>query len=272
MSEAYSTIAIERRGPHLAITLNRPEKRNAINRLMHDEFDAALDEAELDRDVHAVLVRAAGPVFSAGHDLEEIAAQREAEAGGRAGPSRPQVMPRHWYFKKPLIAAVHSYVGPAAIELLASFDFIIATEDTRFSMEQLRFNPVSPHSGYVPLFFCFPMRVMEKLWLMGGWMDAEQALQFQFVQRVVPADQLATESQRWLEQLTLIPTEYFMTAKQGLRRTYELLGLSWLQGLRNPPLQPSEERVRFEAMIAEKGMKEALRIRNQGLDPEVSRV
>lgn len=271
-SRPPSTIAVERRGPRAVITLDRPEKRNAINRLMYEELDAALDDAEVDPDVRVVLVRGAGPVFCAGHDIDEIAAQHRAPADSAREPSGPLTMPRAWYFRKPLIAAVHGFVGPEAMALLASFDFVVASEGTRFSMEQLRFNPVRPHSGYVALYLHFPMRVMEQLFLLGGWMDAERARELDFVQRVVPAEELEAEAGRWCDYLARIPIEHFTTAKQGMRRTYEQLGISWLQAIRNPPLQPTEDRTRFEQTARERGMKEALRLRSEGMDPGIARV
>lgn len=272
MSEPLETLLITRRGPVLEVLLNRPDKRNAISERMHQEFDQVLDDAEADPAVKVVLVQGAGTVFSAGHDIQEMARLREAEADPYGSPSQARTMPRAWYFRKPLIGAVHGFVGPAAIELLTSFDFVLAAAGTRFSMEQLQYNPVVPHSGYVALFFQLPMRVMEKLWLMGGWMDAEEAHQFQFVQRVVAPELLSEEANRWADQMARVPMDYFMPAKAGLRRTYEMLGLSWMQAMRNPPLDPSPERAEFERLVSEVGMKAALRQREEGTDPDVTRV
>src|SRR4029079_12437266 len=102
----------------------------------------------------------------------------------------------------------------------------IAAEGTRFGNEIFRGAPV--HTDWMPLFMQLPMRVIEKMWLMGGWMDADQALQFQLVQRVLPEGEVVAEARKWAQQAALIPTLSFQHAKDQIRRAYEILGLAQL--------------------------------------------
>jgi enoyl-CoA hydratase/carnithine racemase len=189
----FNTLAIVQTEAVTEIVFNRPNARNAISHEMQAEIDVALDEAEIDPTVRAVVLRGEGVLFSAGHDLKEQSAGKSFPAltFPHASPSVHPKFPRAWYFRKPLIGAVHNYVGPYAFALAGCCDFNIAAVGTKFSCEV--FKGTYPDIGWLPLYIQLPMRVIEKLWLMGGWMDAEQALQFQFVQRVVLEDQVWTE-------------------------------------------------------------------------------
>lgn len=261
----------------LELVLNRVDARNAINHPLHDAIDAALDEAELDADVRAVLIRAAGPVFSAGHDLKEMYDPNyhgplfPNEGFPVQTPSRGRLVERAWYFRKPLICAVHGYVGPGATALVCCADFNIAADGTRFGFEIFRKGGHAPGYYWLPLYVQLPLRVIEKLFLMGGWLDAREALQFQLVQRVVPNAELIGEARRWAEQAARIPSERFGHAKDEIRRSFELLGLSSLHAAvaRQTPPRTGP---RIETLADTAGMAAALSFRDEGIDDDVSRV
>src|SRR5215468_2165751 len=175
MKKDFETLAVIQSDGVVQLVLNRPSSRNAMTHEMKAELDAALDEAEIDSGVTAVVLRGEGPVFSAGHDLKQQFGGKpfQARTFPHASPSVHPKLPRAWYFRKPLIGAVHSYVGASAIALVACCDFNIAATGTRFSCDV--FKGTYPDVEWLPLYVQLPMRVIEKLWLMGGWMDAEQA-------------------------------------------------------------------------------------------------
>ena len=277
MKSDFGTLAVTQEDGVVQVILNRPEARNAISHRMQAEIDIALDEAEIDPEVKAVVLRGEGVIFSAGHDLKEQAAGKSFPAltFPHASPSISPRLPRAWYFRKPLIGAVHGYVGPYAIALVACCDFNIAAEHTRFSCEVFRSS--YPDVGWLPLYVQLPMRVIEKLWLMGGWMDAEQALQFQFVQRVLPPEDVTAEALRWAHQAAQIPTESFAHSKEKIRRSVELLGLSALPSVLDrfgppPERQPESGPAQFGDVLAEQGLREAVRRRDEKFDPGISRV
>ena len=256
------------------LVLNRPEARNAISHEMMAELDAALDAAELDDDVLAVVLRGEGKLFSAGHDLKEQGTTPfHMEVFPNASPSVPPTLPRPWYFRKPLIGAVHGYVGPYAFALVACCDFNIAADGTRFSCEVFRGS--SPGVEWLPLYFQLPMRVIEKLWLMGGWMDAAQALQFQFVQRVVPEGDVVDEATRWARHAAQINPAGFMRGKDRIRRSIEAIGLNALAPVlaQHPDAMPVDRRrSELSSSIEEKGLQETMRSRREGVDPEITKV
>lgn len=269
----FNTLLIVENEGIVQIILNRPDRRNAITHEMQAEIDTALDEAELDDEVKAVVLRGAGLAFSAGHDLaEELAGNSfPAKTFPWARPSIGPALPRPWYFRKPLIGAVHGYVGPYAFALVACCDFNIAADNTRFGCEI--FQGQYPDLAWLPLYLQLPFRVIEKLFLMGGWLDAEKALQFQFVQRVLPEDEVVAEALRWANQASMASPSEFAFSKERIRRSVELMGLSSLPSALTaygPPHVPGG--FDLGATIAEHGLKEALKIRDKFIDPEISRV
>jgi enoyl-CoA hydratase len=271
----FNTLEIIQTDGIVQLVLDRPEARNAISHEMQAEIDVALDHAEVDPDVRVVVLRGAGALFSAGHDLKEQMAGKSFPAltFPHSQPSVHPKFPRAWYFRKPLIGAVHNYVGPYAFALVGCCDFNIAAVGTRFSCEV--FKGTYPDIGWLPLYVQLPMRVIEKLWLMGGWMDAEQALQFQFVQRVVATDEVLDEAMRWARQVSHISTRRFSHSKDKIRRSIELLGLSSLHTVLDAhATQPDDNDGGFDfgAAVIEKGLAEAVRLRDAPFDPEVSKV
>jgi enoyl-CoA hydratase len=279
MKTDFNTLAVTVDDGIAQVVLNRPDKRNAISHEMMAELDVTLDEAELDGEVLAVVLRGEGGIFSAGHDLKEHNAGQpfHLRTFPHAHPSVRPALPRAWYFRKPLIGAVHGYVGPYAFALVACCDFNIAAEGTRFSCEV--FKGSYPDVEWLPLYLQLPMRVIEKLWLVGGWMDAEQALQFQLVQRVLPTEEVVAEALRWADHAARIPSDRFAHGKDKIRRSIELLGLSDLPSVldRHPDsvaltAAPDRRSAEFAASIDEKGLSEAVRARNADIDPSVTKV
>jgi enoyl-CoA hydratase/carnithine racemase len=276
MRADFNTLAVVESNGVVQLVLNRPEVRNAFSHEMMTELDIALDEAEIDPDVGAVVLRGEGKLFSAGHDLKEHNSGNpfHLRTFPHASPSVRPALPRAWYFRKPLIGALHSYVGPYAIALVACCDFNIAATGTRFSCEV--FTGTYPDIEWLPLYLQLPMRVIEKLWLVGGWMDAEQALQFQLVQRVVPEDEVLDEALRWAQHAARVPSDRFAHGKDKIRRSIELLGLDALPSVldRHPSaVAPADRRgEEFASSIKEKGLQETMRDRNAGIDPAITKV
>jgi len=273
MKTDYEHLTVSIDGGIVDVVLNRPEKRNALTFQMQADFDNILKEAMVDDDAKVVMLRGAGKVFCAGHDLMQ-AADNYIGTGNfiAVDPYAPPSLRRAWYFTKPLIAGVHGFVGPRASLILGNFDFIIAAEGTRFSFEQTRQS--ARGVGGEPLFLQIPMRVLKKLMMMGGWFDADQAHEWDLVQRVVPLEQVEKETRRWAEQLTLIPSEYIQLAKMSIHRQYELMGLVNMVAVQNKLVghPPTAENQAWWKETAGEGLKASLATRNEGFDDDVARV
>src|ERR1700754_3853989 len=138
---AFTTIIVETLGPVLRLTLNRPERTNALNQAMLGEINQALDSAERDPSVRAVIVRGAGAAFSSGFDLKE---QMERRPQG-VEQWRPvlrkdfDTVMRFWHFPRPTIAAVRGPCLAGACELALACDMTIASDDAFFGEPELKF-------------------------------------------------------------------------------------------------------------------------------------
>ena len=272
MRTEFETLLVKVDGPVCEVVLNRPQARNAWNAQMHQDFDEVLNEATDDSAIKVMTLRGAGKIFSAGHDLKEVA-QGYSTIGKPSGwdPHRSPQLHRAWYFHKPIIAGVHEYVGPVANTTLACCDFVIAAEGTRFSYEQTRRGGGNIVTSPMPLLL--PMRVWKKLYMMGGWMDAQQALSLHLVQRVVPRDQLDAEVRRWADQIALIPTRQVQVAKEGIHRQYELMGLANMALVQNQISgHGSAEDMGWFQEVIDKGLKAALKERDAEFDQDVAKI
>jgi enoyl-CoA hydratase len=275
---SFTCLETRRSGSTLIVTFNRPDQRNAINYVMEQEFYDALRIAQDDTSIACVVLTGAGSMFSSGHDFKQAAEEWEIDGptiDGQPWMRSPKLLPS-WYFEKPLIAAVHGYAGPHANAILLTCDFVIAATGTRFGFEQARIG-VGPIFGtYVLMYFHFPMRVIEKLWLAGGWMDAEQAHQLHYVQRIVDLDDLEAEALRWADQLCLLEESDFRDAKRGIRKIYEDMGIERMQRVGYEPYVGSEGNQNsykeFFELHASKGMAAAKAYRDQNIDETITQI
>ena len=186
-----SLVLYERHDAVASLTLNRPDKLNAVTAGMLDELEAALDRAEADDDVRVVILNGAGRAFSAGFDLGgEAALEGESKADHmRRELTRDfDAIMRFWDFPKPVIAAVHGYCLGSSMEISAVCDITIASEDCKFGAPEVQFG-----SGIVCMIL--PWIVGQKnareLLLVGSKdLSAERARSMGLVNHVVPADQL----------------------------------------------------------------------------------
>jgi enoyl-CoA hydratase/carnithine racemase len=188
----FEHVTFERDGEVAVLSLNRPEKRNALSLAMMRELDAALCAAGDDGDVRAVIVRANGPAFSAGHDLSELTDRDEA-AYRSIFDACVELMTRIITIPQPVIAEVDRVATAAGCQLVAACDLAVASEIATFATPGVR----------IGLFCSTPMvalsraigrkRAMEML-LTGAPVDASTALSWGLVNLVVPSERLHDET------------------------------------------------------------------------------
>jgi enoyl-CoA hydratase/carnithine racemase len=190
--QTQTEIKIGREGEIAVITMNRPEKRNALSLQMMRELDAALAAVALDSDVRAVVLRGEGPAFCAGHDLRELV-DRDADAYHVIFEACVDLMARIMAIPQPVIAEVAKVATAAGCQLAAACDLAVASSEATFATPGVR----------IGLFCSTPMvaltraigrkRAMEML-LTGETIDAPTALAWGLVNRVVAPDRLHEES------------------------------------------------------------------------------
>ncbi|SEK56514.1 Enoyl-CoA hydratase/carnithine racemase [Bosea lupini] len=204
------------------LTLNRPEARNPLSEAMLAALAETLAAIANDRSIRAVVLAAAGPVFSAGHDLKEMSARRAdpdrgrayfADILGRCSGAMQQITA----LPQPVIAAVEGTATAAGCQLVASCDLAVAGEAARFCTPGV----------HIGLFCSTPMvalsrnlsakHAMEML-LLGEMVPAQEAARMGLVNRVVPAGEALDEARRLA---AVIASKSAATVKVGKRAFYE---------------------------------------------------
>ncbi len=175
-------------GPSARLTLNRPERRNALSLALMREVVAALEAAAAMPEVRVVVIDGAGPVFSAGHDLGEMVG-RDAAFYAELFDVCTVMMETIQRVPQPVIAQVHGVATAAGCQLVAACDLAVATDGARFATPGVKIGlfcstPMVPISRAVGR-----KRAMEML-LTGAMVDAATAADWGLVNRAVPADQL----------------------------------------------------------------------------------
>jgi enoyl-CoA hydratase/carnithine racemase len=202
------------------LTLNHPERRNALSRAMLEALKAHLDRIATQPEVRAVIIRAVGPAFSAGHDLRELVDGREEDYAALFTLCT-DVMEAIRNLPKPVIAQVHAVATAAGCQLAASCDLVVASEDATFATPGVRIGLFCTTPGVALARAVGPKKAMEML-LTGRPITAEEAERAGLVNRVVPADGLA-EATMTLAQEIIAASAY--TLGLGKRAFYEQLPL-----------------------------------------------
>jgi enoyl-CoA hydratase len=222
---AYDTILYEARGPIALITLNRPERLNAMSALMLRELQAAMDAAEASEAARAIVLTGAGNGFCSGFDLKE---QAEARPAG-VETWRPllrrdfDAVMRFWRSPKPTIAAVEGAALAGGCELAVACDITIAGEGALFGEPELRFG-----AGIVVLLLPWlvgPKRA--KQLLLGGddKLTARRAEAIGLVNEVVPTGAALARALAIAGDLAVIDAMALRETKRAINRSYEIMGM-----------------------------------------------
>jgi enoyl-CoA hydratase len=215
----------ERRGSVALLTLNRPDKLNAINGAMVAELDAALDAAEADESVRAIVVAGAGRAFSAGFDLDM------GLGGGKPDPAAVRraleedfrLILRFWDSPKPTIAAVHGYCLGSSLELAVACDLTVAAEDCRFGEPEVKYG-----SGIVALLLPWlagPKAAKYLLLTGDDRVSAAEAQAMGLVNRVVPAASLLDEALALAKRVAANDAQAVRLTKRAINRSLDIAGM-----------------------------------------------
>jgi methylglutaconyl-CoA hydratase len=196
-----STLILDIAGPIATITLNRPEKRNAMSATMIAEIQTALDEIEKSH-ARVGILTGAGKAFCSGMDLEMLAAIAQQSPAENQEDSRrvAKMFRRIWSFPRPLIAAVNGAALAGGCGLATLCDFTLAVPEAKFGYTEVRI-------GFLPaLVSVFLTRqIGEKksrdLLLTGRILEAAEAKEFGLVNEVVPAENLLARAKELAEVL-----------------------------------------------------------------------
>ena len=187
MATTFRTIELVQDGGVARLTLNRPEKRNALSLELLEELQVALEEIAAS-DARVVVLEGAGPAFSAGHDLGEMSGRDEAFYE-RLFDLCSVVMQRLHTLPQPVIAKVHGIATAAGCQLVASCDLAIAAEEARFATPGVKIG-LFCSTPMVPLSRAVGRKRALQMLLTGEFIDARTALAWGLVNDVVAATDL----------------------------------------------------------------------------------
>jgi enoyl-CoA hydratase/carnithine racemase len=222
----YSVILVDDPAPMVRrITLNRPEKRNALNNRLRGELLDTLRVADADPAVSVTIVRGAGSCFSAGYDLssDNRVEQPYYSAGGAGQWSRHVVEGWFaiWDLAKPVIAQVHGYCLAGGSELATACDVVFAAEDAQIGYPPVRLMS-PPDMQYHP--WLVGMRRAMELMLTGDAMSGREAAESGFATRAFPPAELESRTLEFAERAARIPTELQQLNKRSVHRAMEIMG------------------------------------------------
>jgi len=196
----------EDHGPIRVLTLNAPAKLNALSDAMLAALGEALDALERDAGrIRVVVLRGAGKVFCAGHDLAEMRAGRNAEDGGKAYLSElfktcSAVMLRLQKLPQPVIAQVHGIATAAGCQLVATCDLAVTARSTRFGVNGVNVG-LFCSTPMVALTRNVPRKQAFEMLMTGEFASAERAREMGLVNRVVEDEDLEAETMKLAETI-----------------------------------------------------------------------
>src|SRR5713101_9150607 len=207
------------------VTLNRPDKLNAISPELKRTLVECFHEADADPATSVVVVRAEGRSFSAGYDISpnpaRAARRGNALAWHESLTDDVVLEMTPWDMRKPVIASVQGHCLGGGCELMMLCDLAIASDDAVFGEPEIRFSNVGP-ALIMP--FVVGLRRARELLYFGDTIDAQTALSYGMVNRVVPRAQLQAETLKFARRMALISPEALVATKLATRRGAEAAG------------------------------------------------
>lgn len=217
----YETIGFKEEGGVATVTLDRPEKRNAVNRTMFEEIGKVFDHIATTKQIKAFVLTGAGDHFCSGADLSGIdeAPKTPAEMLARMGEIH-QIMAKVVYCPKPGIAAVRGYAAGGGANLALACDLVVMTEDAKFAELFVKRGLVVDMSGTFTLPRAIGLHRAKELALLGDTIDAARAYEIGIANRVVASDELETTVKELANRLAAGPPIAMAMMKKALNDSF----------------------------------------------------
>jgi crotonobetainyl-CoA hydratase len=215
---SYDHVIYEKRDHVAYVTINRPERMNALDNHSHRELIEIFDDFAADADAWVAIITGAGSrAFCAGNDLKATA---QASANGEkrvdAG-SRFAAITRGFECPKPLIAAVNGVAAGGGFEIALACDIVIAAGNARFGLPEPRVGLIAGAGGIHRLARQIPLKHAMGLLLTGRLISAQEAFRLGVVNEVVPAPKLMPTAQRWAEEILQCSPLLVQLTKEAVR-------------------------------------------------------
>jgi enoyl-CoA hydratase len=269
-------ILLERDGGLAWLTLNRPERLNAINPAMLQELDEALADLRGDDSVRVVALRGAGRAFSSGFDLSPRPASPPETGSAQAhAPDIVQNFDRFsgtvkffekiWDYPKPVIAAVHGYCLAGATQLCLSCDLTVVADDA-----QIGFPSIPVGGGFIsPMWMLYvgPKRAKQMSFVAGSKISGSTAADWGWANYSVPEADLIEDVTALARSIAKTPANILRMKKYSINRAAEIQGFRTIPGLgaeTDALLHASDEVREMQGWIRRDGIKGAIRRFDEG--------
>ena len=259
MSRPYETIKIKKEQTTTWITLDRPNKLNAINATMLEELSEALDTIEKDTNVRCVIITGEGEkAFSAGADITELQ-KLTPETAAEFSMKGQHVFTKVETLSKPVVAAINGYALGGGLELALACDFRLASDHAELGCPEMKLGIIPGWGGTQRLAWTVGVAEAKRLIMLGDRVKAEEALKMGLVDKVVPQNKLKTEAEALAQRLCECPPAALKYAKHainsvtksflesGLKKETEFFALLF---------STKETKERIESFISQRNRKE----------------
>ena len=222
----YKTLIYEKRENIGVLTINRPDKLNAISNELTEELEVFLDDVEKDGELRVLVITGGGEkAFVAGADIQELK-ERDAVVGRRVSGKRQELFARIENLSVPVIAAVNGYALGGGLELALACSIRICSERAQFGAPEVKLGIIPGDGGTQRLPRLVGLgRAMEMI-LTGDFIDAQEAYRIGLANKVVPHESLMEKVMELAEKIAQKPPLAVRYAKEAVNRSLEGAGLS----------------------------------------------
>ena len=271
----FQTLSYETAGRIARITLNRPERLNAIDEKMPGEIRAAVEMANADDGIHVIVLAGAGRGFCSGYDLKAFAETKGENPGVQSMPWDPMVDYRFmkqctddffslWRSYKPVICKVHGYAVAGGSDIALCADIVVMAEDAKIGYPPARVWGCPTTAMWV---FRIGAEKAKRMLLTGDLVDGRKAKEMGLVYDAVPAAELDAAVDALANRMAGVPKNQLMMQKLMINQAYENMGLASTQmiaTLFDGITRHSPEGMWFKAYSEAHGFHEAVRLRDSG--------
>jgi len=221
-------VQYETDGSIAIITMNRPEKLNAVNHELRSGVSEALIRADDDKSIHVIILRSNGRAFCVGYDIDNDTPERAARRcdalkwrESLTEDLRFEMTP--WYMRKPVIASVQGHALGGGCELAMFCDITIAADNAIFGEPEIHFSNVGPA---IVMPWTIGFKKARELLYFGDMIDAQTALQLGMINRIVPLAELEEKTLRFAKRMALISPEALAQTKLAINRGADAMGFT----------------------------------------------
>ncbi len=272
---SFDTVTYASEGRIARITLNRPERMNAIVPAMPREIRLAVERANADDAIHVIVLAGAGRAFCSGYDLKEFAEGAAETACTQSMPWDPMLDFRAmkgftddyfslWRSYKPTIAQVHGFAVAGGSDIALCCDLVVMAEDARIGYMPARVWGCPTTAMWV---YRLGAEKAKRMLLTGDTIDGRTAKDWGLVIDAVPEGELAATVTRLAERMAGVPKNQLMMQKLMINQAYDNMGLASTQmiaTLFDGITRHSPEGQWFKHYAEDKGFHEAVRLRDSG--------